>query len=172
MIELVNVSKVYRTPGSEVRALDDVSLAVSLGEFVAVRGPSGSGKSTLLLAIGGMIRPTEGRVVVDGDDIYALSSHRRARLRANRIGFVFQMFHLVPYLNCLENVLLPALAGSGTGRREAVESLDRFQLLDRLRHRPATEEGASTHRRRSRARCVRSTSRRHPRSRDRRAGTV
>ena len=137
MIELVNVSKVYRTPGGEVRALDDVSLGVGPGEFVAVRGPSGSGKSTLLLTVGGMIRPTEGAVVVGGEDIYRLASRKRARLRADRIGFVFQMFHLVPYLNCLENVLVPVLAAGGSGRQEASELLERFQLLDRLDHRPA-----------------------------------
>ncbi len=137
MIELVNVSKVYRTDSGEVRALDDVTLSVAPGEFVTVRGPSGSGKSTLLLTIGGMIRPTEGRVLTGGQDVYMLSSRRRARLRADTIGFVFQMFYLVPYLSALENVLVPTLARPGTGRQEAIELLTRLQLADRLDHRPA-----------------------------------
>ena len=107
MIELVNVSKVYRADSGEVRALDDVTLSVAPGEFVTVRGPSGSGKSTLLLTIGGMIRPTEGRVLTSGQDVYMMSSRQRARLRADTIGFVFQMFYLVPYLSALENVLVP-----------------------------------------------------------------
>ncbi len=137
MIELVNVSKVYHTDSGEVRALDDVTLSVAPGEFVAVRGPSGSGKSTLLLTIGGMIRPTEGRVLIGGQDVYIMSARRRARLRAEEIGFVFQMFYLVPYLSALENVLVPTLAGARIGRRDATELLTHLQLSDRLHHRPA-----------------------------------
>ncbi len=95
MIELVNVGKAYRPDSGEVRALDDVTLSVAPGEFVTVRGPSGSGKSTLLLTIGGMIRPTEGRVLLEGQDVYMMASRQRARLRADTIGFVFQMFYLV-----------------------------------------------------------------------------
>ncbi|MGD8238018.1 MAG: ABC transporter ATP-binding protein [Armatimonadota bacterium] len=137
MIELENVSKLYQGADGEVRALDDVTLSVATGEFTAVRGPSGCGKSTLLLTVGAMVRPTEGRVLLDGRDVYALSPSHRARLRADRIGFVFQMFHLVPYLNALENVLLPTLAGASPGRDQALELLDRLQLSHRLHHRPA-----------------------------------
>jgi len=137
MIELVNVSKVYRTDSREVRALDDVTLSVAPGEFVTVRGPSGSGKSTLLLTIGGMIRPTEGRVLTGSQDVYIMSARQRARLRADTIGFVFQMFYLVPYLSALENVLVPTLVGARTGRHRATELLTRLQLADRLDHRPA-----------------------------------
>jgi len=137
MIELVNVSKVYRTDSGEVRALDDVTLSVAPGEFVTVRGPSGSGKSTLLLTIGGMIRPTKGRVLIDDQNVYMMSSRQRARLRADTIGFVFQMFHLVPYLSSLENVLLPTLARPGAGRQDASALLTRLQLANRLHHRPA-----------------------------------
>ncbi|MFQ5808386.1 MAG: ABC transporter ATP-binding protein [Armatimonadota bacterium] len=137
MIELQNVSKVYQGADGEVRALDDVTLSVAKGEFTAVRGPSGCGKSTLLLTVGAMVRPTEGRVLLDGQDLYALSPSHRARLRADRIGFVFQMFHLVPYLNVLENVLVPALAGAPGDRNEALELLERLQLSHRLHHRPA-----------------------------------
>lgn len=137
MIELAQVSKVYRTASGEVRALDRANLSIERGEFMTARGPSGSGKSTLLLTIGGMIRPTAGRVLLEGQDVYTMSSRQRARLRADRIGFVFQMFHLVPYLSSLENVLVPTLARPGMGRPEAIELLTRLQLADRLHHRPA-----------------------------------
>jgi ABC-type lipoprotein export system ATPase subunit len=137
MINLENVSKVYRQAAREVRALDQVSLSVAAGEFVVVRGASGCGKSTLLLTVGGMIRPTEGQVLVAGQDLYALSSRQRAGLRAAKVGFVFQMFHLVPYLNVLENVLAPALAGARVSRSQAMEWIERLQLTERLSHRPA-----------------------------------
>ena len=138
MIRLKDVTKVYRGPQGEVRALDGVSLHVAPGEFVAVKGPSGSGKSTLLLAVGGMARPTGGTVSVDGTDVYALSGPARASFRALKVGFVFQMFHLVPYLSVLENVLLPTLAkAAGDGRARAVELIERFGLGHRLGHKPA-----------------------------------
>jgi putative ABC transport system ATP-binding protein len=138
MIELENVNKIYRGQGKEVRALDDVTLSMEQGEFVVIRGPSGSGKSTLLLTIGGLVRPTRGRVVVDGKDFYAMSGSERAAFRAERVGFVFQMFHLVPYLNVLENVLVPSVAGCvSRSPGEAKGLLRRLQMSDRLRHRPA-----------------------------------
>ncbi len=136
MIVLEGVSKVYHGTNGEVRALDDVSLTVAPGEFVAVRGPSGCGKSTLLLTVGGMVRPTTGTVTIEGRDLYALSHAERARLRADRIGFVFQMFHLVPYLNALDNVLLPVLAGMRPDREQAVALLERLGMGERMHHRP------------------------------------
>jgi len=137
MVQLEKVTKVYRGPQGEVRALDGVDLRVAEGEFVAVRGASGSGKSTLLLTLGGMVRPTRGRVTVAGSDVYALSPGERARFRAENIGFVFQLFHLVPYLSVLENVLVPTLAASGRGRASAPELLEGFGLAHRIHHRPA-----------------------------------
>ena len=137
VISLTDVSKVYHKAGQEIRALDNFSLEIARGEFVAVRGASGSGKTTLLLAVGGMIRPTTGRVLLDGQDIYTLSQRRRAALRAQKIGFVFQMFHLLPYLDVLENVRSAGLAGGRTGPTQARELLDRVGLADRLNHRPA-----------------------------------
>ncbi|HIE51381.1 MAG TPA: ABC transporter ATP-binding protein [Armatimonadetes bacterium] len=138
MIQLEEVSKIYRTPRGGVRALDGVSLSVREGEFLAIKGPSGSGKSTLLLTVGGMIRPTQGRVVVDGTDIYALSAQERAKFRAENVGFVFQMFYLVPYLSVIENVLLPTASGTTrAGRKEALELLEHLGLSERVYHRPS-----------------------------------
>jgi putative ABC transport system ATP-binding protein len=137
MVQLEGVSEIYRGRRGEVRALDDVSLAVREGEFVAAQGPSGSGKSTLLLTIGGMVHPTKGRVLVDGKDIYAMSGSDRAKFRAENVGFVFQMFHLMPYLAVIENVLL---ASRGRTRADALTEaeklLERFGLSSRIRHKP------------------------------------
>jgi len=122
MIELSRVSKRYHKGGRVVCALDGVDFAVSEGQFVCVRGASGSGKTTLLLAIGGMLRPSAGVVRVGGQELYALSEAARNRFRAGNIGFVFQMFHLVPYLSVLENVMLAAGAGverNGDARADA-----------------------------------------------------
>jgi len=132
------VTKTYLEHDGEVRALDDVSFSVKRGEFVVVRGPSGSGKSTLLLIVGGLVRPTRGKVMVDGSDLCALTGRQRARFRAEKVGFVFQMYHLVPYLNVLENVVLATIPGPRKGQRaRAPELLERLRLSDRLRHRPA-----------------------------------
>ena len=137
MVRLEGVSEIYRDQRGEVRALDDVSFSVKEGEFVAAQGPSGSGKSTLLLTIGGMIHPTKGRVRVDGKDIYAMSGRQRARFRAENVGFVFQMFHLVPYLTVIENVLLPSRGRSKeVARTEAKNLLQRLGLSNRMRHKP------------------------------------
>ena len=133
MIICEKLTKSYRTKQGEVRALDDVSLELHPGEFIVVRGPSGCGKSTLLLTLGGMLRPTRGRVTMDGKALYDLDTRQRARFRAERVGFVFQMFHLVPYLSVLENVLLAA----GTCPRTRAESLlDELGLKRRAHHKP------------------------------------
>ena len=138
MIQLEQVTKVYRTAdGSAVRALREANLEVERGRFVAVRGPSGCGKSTLLTIVGGLGMPTSGRVVVGGEDLVAMSAAARARFRAARIGFVFQTFHLLPYLTVIENVVTAVAAGEeAAGRRRASEILERFELAHRLRHRP------------------------------------
>jgi ABC-type lipoprotein export system ATPase subunit len=149
MLEVRGVSKWYRRPGGNVWALDAVSLRVQPGEFVVVRGPSGSGKTTLLLVAGGLLAPDTGEIVLDGCNPYALSAEERARLRAATVGFVFQQYHLIPYLSVLENVMTPALALREQGpqrsavggrlipaRSRAVELLERFQLTDRADHLP------------------------------------
>jgi ABC-type lipoprotein export system ATPase subunit len=138
MLSLRQVRKTYEGPNGPVVALADSSLDIGAGEFVAVRGPSGSGKTTLLLVAGGLLRPDAGQVVLDGQPIYDLPREARARLRATRIGFVFQQFHLVPYLSVLDNVLTPALAqAQPDARARATELVERFGLTPRRHHVPA-----------------------------------
>ena len=137
LISLDHITKTYTGDTGPIVAVDDVNVAVEAGEFVAVVGPSGCGKTTLLLVAGGLLRPDGGEVTIDGTDPYSLSGEQRARLRAERIGFVFQQFHLVPYLNVLDNVMAPALVTGETSARERAESLvERFGLTDRAGHRP------------------------------------
>ena len=137
MIQLENVSKVFASPSGEVRALDDVSLRIDEGQFVAICGPSGCGKSTLLSLVGGLALPTAGRVLVAGQEISPMSAGERAAFRADHLGFVFQLFHLLPYLSVLDNVLVAATpATRATARQRGSELLERFGLGDRLSHRP------------------------------------
>ncbi len=113
MLQCEDLTKTYRTPNGEVKALYRVSLRIDKGQFVAVCGPSGSGKTTLLMTIAAMLRPSAGTVQFEEEDIYGMAGSERAAFRAKNIGFVFQMFHLVPYLNVLENVLLAGGASQG-----------------------------------------------------------
>lgn len=141
MIEFQSLSKRYPGPdGESVFALQDVDWRVKSGEFVMVVGPSGSGKSTLLVTAGGMLAPTEGKILFEGRDVYALSPGKRAALRRKRVGFVFQTFNLIPYLNCLENVALPALIDGKPGRASfdrAKSLLDDLGMGRRLLHKPS-----------------------------------
>ena len=138
MIELADVSKVYDTGEGEIRALDHLSLEVKAGEFAAVRGPSGCGKSTLLALVGGLAPPTSGRVVVNGQVLSDMSPAERASFRAASIGFVFQMFHLLPYLSVIDNVLVAAPDGKGESLRgRANELLATFGLDARRTHLPS-----------------------------------
>ncbi len=138
MVHCTQVVKRFAGRGGQVAGLDDVSFEIARGEFVAIQGPSGSGKSTLLLTLGGMLRPTSGSVSILGQDLYALSGSARARFRAERLGFVFQLFHLVPYLDVRSNVLagLPTIDAAA---RERVESLIHgLGLAPRARELPST----------------------------------
>jgi ABC-type lipoprotein export system ATPase subunit len=138
VLELTDLTKHYRKPGGIVRALDGVSLHVAAGECVVVRGPSGSGKTTLLMAAAGLLAPTRGSVLIDGQNPYALSPERRSRLRAISVGVVFQQFHLIPYLTVLENVLTPSLTASvDSTESRARELIDELDLASRVDHRPA-----------------------------------
>jgi putative ABC transport system ATP-binding protein len=136
-----NVGKVYRGEegAAETRVLEGVSLEIAEGEFVALMGPSGSGKTTLLTVVGAMNRPTEGRVAVDGIDVYALSEERRADFRREYLGFVFQQHHLMPYLSAVENVMLPLAtlrAAAREKRERAQEVLERVGLGAKARRLP------------------------------------
>ena len=135
MLQITDIHKRYRKPEGTVQALRGVSLHVAPGEFVVARGPSGCGKTTLLLTAGGLLSPEDGQVLVDGRDPYALAPEDRARLRASTVGFVFQEFHLIPYLTVLENVMVPSLALPVRAPRErAEELLEHFGLSARARH--------------------------------------
>ncbi len=135
MLELVNIRKTWPAKSGAVQALDGITLRIEAGELVTVKGPSGCGKTTLLLAAGGMQRPSEGEVRIGGTELYALSTAGRGAFRRKNIGFVFQLFHLVPYLSVLENVQLAAR--DATAREQGRVLLDDLGLGDRLTHRPA-----------------------------------
>ncbi len=149
LVEINQLHKVYNTGKDHVHALRDVTLKVDQGEFVAVMGPSGSGKSTLLSVLGGLSHPTEGSVVVDGIDVYALSVEQRADFRREYLGFVFQSFQLIPYLTVLENVMLPlAVIRSSTEEkhRMAHEILDRVGLHSKAQRLPDELSGGEQQR--------------------------
>lgn len=138
MVLLEEVGKTYQTRRGAVKALDGVRLQVESGTFAVVRGPSGSGKTTLLMTIGAMLRPTTGTVTVDGRKLDEMSAGQRNRFRARTIGFVFQMFHLVPYLTVIENVLFGAgAAGISDAEPRARELLRQFGMEDRALHKPS-----------------------------------
>lgn len=139
LLQIENLDRSYAGPRGTVNAVAGVSLTVNAGEFVAVRGPSGCGKTTLLLAAGALLQPSRGRVLLNGQSPYELSSGARARFRAENIGFVFQQFHLVPYLDVLDNILAPTLAlkANGDHRPRASELAQHFGLQDRLHHVPS-----------------------------------
>ncbi len=140
MISLKNVSKHYLKRNRIVRALDEIDLRIGKGEFLVVRGPSGSGKTTLLLTIGGMLCPTSGRLEMEGRDLYGMKAKERTEFRVEKIGFVFQLFHLIPYLNVTENVLIPMGGRSAQEpgfKKKAGALLERLNLVDRAAHYPA-----------------------------------
>ena len=145
MAPLVQVENLEKHFG-EVHALDRVSLEVEAGEWIAIMGPSGSGKTTLINILGGLEHPTSGRVVVDGREIGQLGERELTRYRSDKIGFVFQQFHLVPYLTALENVMLAQYFHSITDESQAAESLRRVGLGDRLEHLPAQLSGGEQQR--------------------------
>lgn len=137
MLELQGISKQYRKDNKNIDVLRLVNLHVEHGEFIAVQGASGCGKTTLLLIAGGLLNPNEGRIIFNHEDVYEKRTEERAALRAQNFGFVFQQYHLIPYLTVLENVLLPEIAISfnNSGSR-AMELIEKFGLLNRKSHRP------------------------------------
>jgi len=138
MLEFKNVSKWFNGAQGKVTALKGVSFSVRPGELLAVRGPSGCGKTTLLLTAGGLLRPSDGQLSIDGQDPYALSPEMRSRLRARTIGFVFQQFHLIPYLTVRQNIMTASLAAPLKEASERTQKLiSHFGLDDRADHVPA-----------------------------------
>jgi len=137
MLELRAVQKNFRTRHGVVPVLQDVQMQVQAGECVAVQGASGCGKTTLLLIAGGLLRPDSGTVQCDQDYVYRLDRRARARWRGRAIGFVFQQFHLVPYLTVFENICLSGCVGAATDLDERAQQLaEQFGLTARLQHRP------------------------------------
>lgn len=140
MLRMENVSKTYRHRGHLVKALDGATLHIPAGDFVSLVGPSGSGKSTLLLMLGGMLSPSQGRVLLGTKSVYDLSPNGRAEMRRAKVGFVFQTFNLVPYLSALENVQIPlflAKMDDKGQKNRATALLERVGLADRLDHKPS-----------------------------------
>ncbi len=149
MIRLHHVSRCYPAKGDSsagLRALDDFCLNVAPGEWIAVMGPSGSGKSTLVNLIGCLDRPTSGEIWLDGENLAKLSGGDLNRVRAEKIGFVFQQFHLIPYLNALENVMLAQYFHSMTDEQEALQALRTVGLKDRAHHLPSQLSGGEQQR--------------------------
>lgn len=136
MLSLEDITKVYSAGRLSVTAVNNVSLTVGKGEFVAVTGPSGCGKSTLLLTAGGLLAPDSGVAAVNEKNLYELTPNDRSRFRNEHIGFVFQELHLVPYLTVRHNVMAPALVSGKASQDRAIGLLDEFGLSDRLSHLP------------------------------------
>ena len=149
MIRLTAISRVFHMGDQEVRALNDINLEIASGEYVSIMGPSGSGKSTLLNVVGLLDRPSSGSYELDGTDVTALSETEQARVRREKIGFVFQSFHLIPRLTAAENIELPLILEgvAPDDRKTRVEAtLDAFELRDRAHHRPAELSGGQRQR--------------------------
>ena len=142
LLELNNVSKIY----GELHALDKVSLKVEKGEWVAIMGPSGSGKSTMMNIIGALDKASSGEVLLDGTDIEKLSPKALTDIRRDKIGLIFQQFHLVSYLTAVENVMLSQYYHSIPDEKEAMEALERVGLSDRAKHYPSQLSGGEQQR--------------------------
>jgi putative ABC transport system ATP-binding protein len=150
VIKLKKISRLYPAKadknGGTIRALDDFSLTVAPGEWVSIMGPSGSGKSTLVNLIGCLDRPSSGEIWLDGQDVANISATELNRVRSEKIGFVFQQFHLIPYLTAVENVMLAQYFHSMTDEKEALDALHRVGLKDRCHHVPSQLSGGEQQR--------------------------
>ncbi|MCX8191488.1 MAG: ABC transporter ATP-binding protein [Nitrososphaerales archaeon] len=149
MIQTINLTKIYSDKVTKVYALQDVNIEVSRGEFVAVCGPSGSGKSTLLNLLGTLDRPTSGKVLIDGIDVYRLSDNKLAELRNRKIGFVFQSYNLINRTTVLKNVLLPAIIKGDVSKdriERALNLLEKLGLKDKAHRKPLALSGGEQQR--------------------------
>ena len=142
LLELKNISKIY----GDLHALDNVSLNIEKGEWIAIMGPSGSGKSTMMNIIGCLDRPSTGEVIFDGKDISRESRRRLTELHRDKIGLVFQQFHLINYLNAVENVMVAQYYHSMPDEKEALAALERVGLKDRAKHLPSQLSGGEQQR--------------------------
>ncbi len=149
IVETSNLTKIYGSGEAQVNALDGVSIHVDTGEFVAVMGPSGCGKSTLLHMLGGLDRPTDGTVKIEGQDLSKLNDDALTDLRREHIGFIFQFFNLIPTLSAVDNTALPLVLG-GTkptdAQVKATEWLEKLEVADRSTHRPEELSGGQRQR--------------------------
>lgn len=147
ILRVENLTKIYGKGENEVRALDDVSFSVNKGEFIAVIGPSGSGKSTLLHILGGVDRPTSGRVLMDGKDVYAQNEEQLAIFRRRQVGLIYQFYNLIPVLNVTENITLPVLMdGQKVNRDRLKELITTLKLDGRENHLPNQLSGGQQQR--------------------------
>ena len=149
LVELRDINKVYQLGGEEIRALDGVSLDIHSGELISIIGPSGSGKSTLMHILGCLDIPSSGSMRLDGVDVQNATQRQLARIRGEKIGFVFQSFNLLPKLSVLKNVELPLIYRGLTARERrlrALHALERVQLSDRSKHRPSQLSGGQQQR--------------------------
>lgn len=148
MIELTNATKTYESGGGLVKAVDDVTLTVRDGEFVAVVGHSGSGKTTLVSLMGGLTKPTSGNIFIGGTDIWTLDNFNLSRLRSEKIGFCFQFSSLIPTLNSIDNVRLPASFAGGErgGLERAMSLLETVDVADKAKAYPAELSGGQQRR--------------------------
>ena len=147
ILKVENLCKVYGKGENEVRALDDVSFSVSKGEFVAIIGPSGSGKSTLLHIIGGVDKPTSGKVYMDGCDVYSQNDEQLVVFRRRQVGLIYQFYNLIPVLNVRENITLPVLMdGRKVDEKRLRELIDTLDLKGREKHLPNELSGGQQQR--------------------------
>ena len=147
ILRVENLTKIYGKGENEVRALDDVSFSVNKGEFIAVIGPSGSGKSTLLHILGGVDRPTSGRVLMDGKDVYAQNEEQLAVFRRRQVGLIYQFYNLIPVLNVTENITLPVLMdGQRVNNDRLKELITTLKLDGRENHLPNQLSGGQQQR--------------------------
>ena len=147
ILRVENLTKVYGKGENEVRALDGVSFSVEKGEFVAVIGPSGSGKSTLLHILGGVDRPTSGKVFMDGKDVYAQNEEQLAIFRRRQVGLIYQFYNLIPVLNVTENITLPVLMdGQKVNQNRLAELMTTLNLTGRENHQPNQLSGGQQQR--------------------------
>jgi putative ABC transport system ATP-binding protein len=148
LLEAQDIERTYTIGKTSLNVLQGVCMQIQAGETLSIMGESGSGKSTLLHVLGGLDRPKAGRILFQEQDVYAMSGMRRARFRAENVGFVFQSFHLLPELDIVENVALPAMAmrKGGDAKKRAKELLDEVGLDDRIGHRPQELSGGEQQR--------------------------